>query len=200
MRIINLRLALETTILLIVCSIAAHADNLDTAVYARGGVRAKLEYCKDCHGLSGQGYRGYFTMPRLAGQSPQYLENQLRAFVERRRTGNIFLDLARVHGVNPAMRSALAAHFKELNPSSGGWGAEESHSNRPGDLRKRCPRIEYSGVLGVPRSRRQRSERNSSFGRPDVWLHSQAAFGLEQGARSGRVARGSVGGDDADFT
>ncbi len=122
MRIINLRLALETTILLIVCSIAAHADNLDTAVYARGGVRAKLEYCKDCHGLSGQGYRGYFTMPRLAGQSPQYLENQLRAFVERRRTGNIFLDLARVHGVNPAMRSALAAHFKELNPSPAGGG------------------------------------------------------------------------------
>ncbi|WP_163980972.1 c-type cytochrome, partial [Raoultella ornithinolytica] len=75
-----------------------------------GSLEAKLEYCKTCHGLSGQGYRGYFPMPRLAGQQPQYLENQLRAFIERRRTNPIMANVA--HVLSPSMVSALAAHFK----------------------------------------------------------------------------------------
>ena len=48
-------------------------------------LQAKMQYCYDCHGPSGQGYRGFFPMPRLAGQTTEYLENQLRAFVEHRR-------------------------------------------------------------------------------------------------------------------
>jgi cytochrome c553 len=35
---------------------------------SRSGVQAKLGYCKDCHGPSAQGYRGYYPIPRLAGQ------------------------------------------------------------------------------------------------------------------------------------
>ena len=73
---------------------------------------AKVEYCKTCHGLSGQGYRGYFPMPRLAGQQPQYLENQLRAFIERRRTNPVMRNVA--HALSPAMIAALAAHFRHL--------------------------------------------------------------------------------------
>src|ERR1700730_13170321 len=45
----------------------------------------RSSYCKTCHGLSGQGYHGYYAMPRLAGQQPKYIENQLRAFIEHRR-------------------------------------------------------------------------------------------------------------------
>lgn len=94
-------------------SVVAHAE--DRAIAARrGGLEAKLEYCKTCHGLSGQGYRGYFPMPRLAGQPPQYMENQLRAFIERRRTNPIMANVA--HVLSPSMVSALAAHFKNLDP------------------------------------------------------------------------------------
>ena len=82
---------------------------------ASGSVAAKISYCKDCHGPSAQGYRGYFPIPRLAGQQPEYLENQLRAFIERRRTNNIMFNVA--HTLSPAMVSALAADFRALNPN-----------------------------------------------------------------------------------
>lgn len=96
------------------CS-ASRADEGIVSAAARGGLEAKLEYCKTCHGLSGQGYRGYFPMPRLAGQQPQYIENQLRAFIERRRTNPIMTNVA--HVLSPSMITALAAHFRHLNPS-----------------------------------------------------------------------------------
>jgi cytochrome c553 len=80
-----------------------------------GGVQAKLGYCKDCHGPSAQGYRGYFPIPRLAGQQPEYLENQLQAFVEHRRTNNIMFNVA--HALSPGMIAALAANFRGLNPA-----------------------------------------------------------------------------------
>src|SRR5664279_4907923 len=75
----GLRLILQTAVLAMAFSVSGHAA--DSGALARqGGLEAKLEYCKTCHGLSGQGYLGYFPMPRLAGQQPQYIENQLRAF------------------------------------------------------------------------------------------------------------------------
>ena len=77
-------------------------------------VEAKIGYCQDCHGPSGQGYRGYYPIPRLAGQHPDYLKNQLQAFIERRRTNNIMFSVA--HVLNPAMIDALAAKFESFNP------------------------------------------------------------------------------------
>lgn len=88
--------------------------------------QAKLLYCKTCHGLSGQGYRGWFPMPRLAGQQPQYIENQLRAFVERRRTNPVMQNVA--HALNPSMVSALAAHFRNLDPRPIGGAPRQSVS------------------------------------------------------------------------
>ncbi len=81
---------------------------------ASSGFEAKVNYCKTCHGLSAQGYRGWFPMPRLAGQQPQYIENQLRAFIERRRTNPVMANVA--HVLSPSMISALATHFKNLDP------------------------------------------------------------------------------------
>ena len=98
--------------------LAASAALLATALtgIARADdVQGKLGYCKDCHGVAAQGYRGYFPIPRLAGQQPQYLENQLRAFIQHRRTNNIMFNVA--HALSPAMVSALAAHFRSLNPA-----------------------------------------------------------------------------------
>jgi len=100
-----MQLAVQAAILAVVLTGASRADD----------VQAKLGYCKDCHGPSAQGYRGYFPIPRLAGQQPEYLENQLRAFTERRRTNNIMFNVA--HTLSPAMISALTANFRALNPN-----------------------------------------------------------------------------------
>src|SRR5579864_9459460 len=92
---------------------AARAEDEHSA--SRGSIQAKLSYCKDCHGPSAQGYRGYFPIPRLAGQQTEYLENQLRAFIEHRRTNNVMFNVA--HALSPSMISALAASFRDLNPA-----------------------------------------------------------------------------------
>jgi cytochrome c553 len=108
----DLRLALLGLALTVVCGVGAGAREMTAP--ARGSLEAKLLYCKTCHGLQAQGYRGYFPMPRLAGQQPQYIENQLRAFIARRRTNPIMSNVA--HVLSPAMVSALAEHFKNLDP------------------------------------------------------------------------------------
>jgi cytochrome c553 len=100
--------------------IVAASARVDAATAASGDVQAKAAYCKDCHGLAAQGYRGYFPIPRLAGQQPKYLENQLRAFIERRRANSIMFSVA--HVLNPAMISALAEHFYHLHPKPIGGG------------------------------------------------------------------------------
>src|SRR6516165_3739843 len=93
---------------------------------ARGDMQAKLDYCKDCHGRSAQGFYGYFPIPRLAGQQPEYLKNQLQAFIEHRRTDNIMFNVA--HSSSPAMIDTLAADFRELNPPPLGGGPRRSVS------------------------------------------------------------------------
>lgn len=78
------------------------------------GVQAKIRYCEDCHGTSGQGYRGYYPIPRLAGQQPQYLKNQLRAFIDRSRPNPIMSNVA--HVLRPGMIDDIASYFHRLNP------------------------------------------------------------------------------------
>ena len=111
---------LQLALFAIVSSVADRAHGEETSATGKGDVQAKLAYCKDCHGPSGQGYRGYFPMPRLAGQQPEYLKNQLQAFVEHRRTNNIMFNVA--HSLSPAMIAALAADFRALNPQPLGGG------------------------------------------------------------------------------
>ena len=64
-------------------------------------------------------------MPRLAGQTNEYFENQLRAFIEGRRESHIALRMSKVHGLSPEMRTTLAAHFKDLNPKPFGGAPRE---------------------------------------------------------------------------
>jgi cytochrome c553 len=105
-------------------SAASPADEGGVGAFPPHALHAKLDYCKTCHGLSGEGYRGYFPMPRLAGQQPKYVENQLRAFIERRRTNPVMFNVARV--LSPAMISALAENFRALNSRPVG-GAPKDH-------------------------------------------------------------------------
>src|SRR6516165_10734123 len=117
MKLISLRLALQTTVFAVVASAGSDGAGADPIMsLGRGNPEAKIEYCMDCHGPSGQGYRGFLTMPRLAGQTPEYLEAQLRAFLKGRRGRNPFIRMATVHGLNPSMWAALAAQFRHLNP------------------------------------------------------------------------------------
>jgi cytochrome c553 len=109
---IGLKLIVQTAILALAFATNGHAQ--ERMAHATGGLEAKLEYCKTCHGLSGQGYLGYFPMPRLAGQQPEYIEAQLRAFIERRRANPVMRNVA--HVLSPSMISALANHFSHLNP------------------------------------------------------------------------------------
>jgi cytochrome c553 len=53
-------------------------------------------------------------MPRLAGQQPDYIENQLKAFIEHRRNNPVMFNVA--HALSPPMLAALTAEFKNLNP------------------------------------------------------------------------------------
>jgi cytochrome c553 len=124
MMIKTLGCALQSAILIAGFSAHAHAEEKGRAEFSKPQLEAKIAYCKTCHGLAGQGFRGSFPMPRLAGQQPEYLEGQLQAFIEHRRTNPVMQNVA--HVLTPSMRAALAAHFKELNPKPLG-GAPSEH-------------------------------------------------------------------------
>jgi cytochrome c553 len=109
--VMRLQLALQAAVLAVVAPAAAHAQS---ASASKGVLQAKIEFCKNCHGSSGQGYHGFVPIPRLAGQQTEYFENQLRAFLERRRENRFMAGVA--HTLSPSMRTALAAHFRSLNP------------------------------------------------------------------------------------
>jgi cytochrome c553 len=107
----------------VVSSAASHAEDKVAATVPKQEFEAKVAYCKTCHGLTGQGFRGAFPMPRLAGQQPEYLENQLQAFIERRRTNPVMFNVA--HVLSPSMLKALSTYFKDLDPKPLGGAPKE---------------------------------------------------------------------------
>jgi len=114
MKVHSSKLAVATAILTIFFSATSRSEEAGRTEGPKSSLQAKIEYCTMCHGSSGQGYRGFFPMPRLAGQQPEYFENQLRAFAERRRENRYMSSVART--LSPSMRTALANHFMHLNP------------------------------------------------------------------------------------
>jgi cytochrome c553 len=121
MQLVSLRVAVQASFVAIVFATHGHAN--DTSPVSGSDLRAKIEYCKTCHGLSGQGYRGTFPMPRLAGQQPEYIGNQLKAFAEQRRTNPVMSNVTR--GLSPAMLAAVTTQFQELDPKPLGGGPRE---------------------------------------------------------------------------
>ncbi len=111
-QIISARLALSLTAAAVI-SLGSVSHATDPAV-SRAGVTAKIKYCEDCHGTSAQGYRGYFAIPRLAGQQPQYLKNQLQAFINRSRPNPIMSNVA--HVLQPGVINSISDYFHLLNP------------------------------------------------------------------------------------
>jgi cytochrome c553 len=123
MKIRELASALLAAILTVGVSTPGFAEDKAAEVPARE-LNAKTDYCKTCHGLSGQGFRGSFPMPRLAGQQPEYVKNQLQAFIERRRTNPVMFNVS--HVLSPAMLTALSTYFRELNPKPLGGAPRDS--------------------------------------------------------------------------
>ncbi len=95
-------------------SLAVRAEEKSKTDFSHAELKAKIDYCKTCHGLQGQGFRGSYPMPRLAGQQPEYLVNQLKAFIERRRNNPVMFNVA--HVLTPHMEKALAEQFNHLDP------------------------------------------------------------------------------------
>ena len=106
-------LLLVTAFATVVCSAEANAQE-GAGTVSQAELKAKTDYCKTCHGVSGQGFRGSFPMPRLAGQQPEYLKNQLQAFIDRRRTNPVMFNVA--HVLSPPMLEGLSSYFKNLDP------------------------------------------------------------------------------------
>lgn len=107
---------------------AAHAQTKTAATASTISpqvLKAKTDYCKTCHGIYGQGFRATLPIPRLAGQQPDYIENQLKAFVEKRRESSVMHQVVGV--LSPAMIEALTSEFKSLNPKPLG-GAPAAHA------------------------------------------------------------------------
>lgn len=116
------RIAAFAMVLWIFCA-PAHAQGKAAPEVSAQVLKAKTDYCKTCHGIEGQGFRGSFPMPRLAGQQPEYVANQLQAFIERRRTNPVMFNVA--HVLDPAMVKALSEYFMDLNPKPLGGAPKE---------------------------------------------------------------------------
>jgi cytochrome c553 len=114
----SLSIAIQASVIGLIFATSGYAQSVSTR-----DLRDKVDYCKTCHGLSGQGFRGAFPMPRLAGQQPEYIENQLKAFTEKRRTNPVMFNVA--HALSPAMLTALTNEFRELNPKPLGGAPRE---------------------------------------------------------------------------
>lgn len=119
----NLRLVLQTAagaVLICVASAPSHAMETAAPAISPQVLKAKSDYCKTCHGVDAQGFRGAAPMPRLAGQQPEYIKNQLQAFIARTRTNPVMNNVA--HVLSPAMVTALSQYFQNLHPKPLGGG------------------------------------------------------------------------------
>jgi cytochrome c553 len=123
MSISRIKLLLQAGMAIFGFVFAARAETATSSGFSPRELQAKLEYCKTCHGVYGQGYRGAFPIPRLAGQQTEYIENQLRAFIERRRENKFMFTVT--HVLTPEMEKALAAQFKDLAAQPLGGGAKD---------------------------------------------------------------------------
>lgn len=115
--------SLSALVLTLVFTSPVRAQDAVAGAVSQKEVEAKLAYCEVCHGVSAQGFNGYYPIPRLAGQQIAYIENELQGFVEHKRTNNIMFNVG--HVLSPAMIRALATDFNELNPKPLGGGPKD---------------------------------------------------------------------------
>ena len=122
-------------------------------------------------------------MPRLAGQQPEYIEAQLRAFIERRRTNPIMFNVA--HVLSPSMTDGAGHAFSRSRSQAVRRSAKGIDRDRQKNLRGRASRIQRSRLLRLSRHGGQGPKRNSAPCGSALRIHCRPVDGLEHGARSG---------------
>jgi cytochrome c553 len=108
MKIANLKLAISAAIL------AALVPSMGCA----GDLKDKIEFCKNCHGARGEGFKGYYVAPRLAGQPVKYLQSEFQAIVEHRRddpAAQMFM-VVNINSIGRENWNAVAQYYSTLNP------------------------------------------------------------------------------------
>ena len=111
-------------------SAVIHTEVATAAGVSQHGLKAKMNYCEVCHGIDARGFVGYYPVPRLAGQQVEYIENELKGFVERKRENKVSPEKTNVmfnvgHVLSPEMIKALATSFHELNPKPVGGAPKD---------------------------------------------------------------------------
>lgn len=82
-------------------------------IYERGNLYQQVPACKSCHSSSGQGNE---RMPRLAGQHPKYIENQLRSFQTRQRRNDSGAMAFVTQGLSELELRGVSAYVATLDP------------------------------------------------------------------------------------
>ncbi len=85
---------------------------LGKKLYFEGLPAAGVTACVACHGNDAHGTA---ELPRLAGQLPSYVEDQLMKFATRERTNDASLMNQIAAGLNDSQRRALAVYLSSLN-------------------------------------------------------------------------------------
>jgi cbb3-type cytochrome c oxidase subunit III len=124
-------LGVRAAIVAVAFGAAGVVDGAAAADVSAQAVAAKLKYCEVCHGGSARGFVGFYPIPRLAGQQIEYIENELKGFVEHKRVStespaasNVMFNVG--HVLSPAMIKALANKFHDLNPKPLGGAPKEN--------------------------------------------------------------------------
>jgi cytochrome c553 len=90
-------------------------EQMNKELGARAGALAKKLRCNVCH-LSD--FRGQNQIPRLAGQREAYLEAEMRAYRDGKRTGGDTIMAAALYGVSDADVKALAHYLSRSSVRS----------------------------------------------------------------------------------
>ena len=179
MKGITLRLA-ALAILAIVLSPAVLADEADRGEAPQRGLHAKIEYCKICHGFSGQGYRGFFPYPAARGTTDRIFREPAAGLCRAQAGKPIHV----CGGANPEPGNAIGAGraFPGSQCRALGWGAKTPRRRGEETLRGGSSGNQRSGLHGLSRCGCQGRGRHSSSGRSAPRLHRQQAGELGPGA------------------
>lgn len=84
-------------------------------IYERGNIYSQVPACKSCHSSAALGND---RMPRLAGQHPKYIENQLRRFQSRQRHNDSGAMVFVTQGLSELELRGVSAYLGSLDPAS----------------------------------------------------------------------------------
>ena len=118
MKLIRLKIAILVILSSTVSSFAGDVENVSL------GERLAKANCTWCHGPSAQGFA---TAPKLAGQRPQYLENQLMKFYNHTRNGPLSQQYmwGAAATLDPKTARDLADYFSTLDVETANDGDKE---------------------------------------------------------------------------